>query len=267
MSTTIVKLALCATLGLAVAAAVPADARACSCLPPDLPTSYNNSSDVMLGNVLGRVAGRDTTYFVFQIRETYKGCTQPGQVVLLSSPAQSAACGIELRPGVSYLITASHEVSAGQYAIGLCGYNRQVLALTEADWQFLDGRYSCCGDDCHCVNDDEVQCFADPCSVESCEEGECTANYCGGCFAEFYTELGQAVCTACRSADDCSWGQVCSRDGECRSACDSHADCEPTQYCGADSACHDCRGRTDLSSADVASRCRLDADPARSLRR
>lgn len=194
MITTTSKLTLACLLPVAALVGAPPEARACSCLPPDLPFIYNNSSDVFVGRVLGRVESGHTRFFVFRIRATYKGCAERGQVVLLSSPIESAACGIDLRPGRSYLISAASEVSPGLFSIGLCGYNRPVRQLTEEDWQFLNTRFNCCGGECACVNDDPVLCLVDPCSVASCEEGECIANYCGGCRAEFYTEMGQAVC-------------------------------------------------------------------------
>ena len=72
MNRTLLKLALVCLLAATALMATPKDVRACSCLPPDLAFSYNDSSDVFIGQVLGRVEGTHTNYFVFRIRATYK---------------------------------------------------------------------------------------------------------------------------------------------------------------------------------------------------
>lgn len=259
---TVAKLAFTGVLAAALLAAAPRDARACTCFPPDLPTVYNSSSDVFTGQVLGSLVARNTRFFVFRIGATYKGCTEAGNIVLVSSAADSAGCGVDLRVRQRYLITAAQDEETGVFEISLCGYNAPVSELTDAEWQFLETRYNCCGGECECVNDDPVLCFADPCSVESCEEGECVSNYCGGCWAEFYTESGSLVCNSCRSGDDCAFGQVCSWDGECRTECFSDEDCDDDQFCGGDGACHSCPA--DIAGVLASSLC--GGDPTRDRR-
>ncbi len=206
-----------------VALAAPQSARACSCVPPDLVFTYNNSSDVFSGEVLAQAGGDSLGLgmieYTFRVDRSFNGCTRAGQIVTLTTPGSSAACGLLLSVGERYLITAGAATDPGTFSVVSCGYNRRLADLSDADLAFLNSRFACCGDDCACVSGDEVQCFADPCQVTPpCPDGTCTANYCGGCFAEFYNEIGQAVCTACETGADCSFGQVCSREGQCRTA-------------------------------------------------
>jgi eight-cysteine-cluster-containing protein len=90
-----------------------------------------------------------------------------------------------------------------------------VAELTNRDQAFLAGREVCCGGECCCANGEQpVQCFAQPCSVApACEEAAvCVDNYCGGCNAEFYDAVGNAVCQAsspCNSDTDCAADRWC----------------------------------------------------------
>jgi len=197
--------------------------QACTCLPPDLTLLYNQSSDVFTGEVTGVTRGDYTLGYEFRIARTFQGCSKPGQLVGLFTAASSAPCGVELSLGVEYLITAQRDPGTDRLSISLCGYNRPVGDLTARDLQFLETRRRCCGDECACVAGNPVQCFADPCSVQSCPEGDCVANFCGGCFAEFYDDLGRAVCTPCESDADCAFGLLCA-DRECRSFRDTDGD-------------------------------------------
>lgn len=216
---------------VAIAAALTAlsaldRAEACSCVPPSVESSYQQSTDVITARVLFAVDVRDERWHIAQVDETYKGCLESSDFVLLTTPASGAACGMPLRPGEHYLLNGhdggSH-FGLRTLEIGLCGYNLPVSALTPADRAFLGGRYVCCGDTCACADGSApVACLVDPCqTAPACPEATtCVANYCGGCNAEHYDALGNAVCKApaptneCDTSDDClvtgCSGQVCA---------------------------------------------------------
>ena len=210
-------------------------AEACSCMPPDLVRSYRTHSDVFQGDVLWTWTWGQTRFHLARVRHVFEGCVEPRELVLLTTPQSSAACGIELRTRRTYLITAQDAgtmYGLPRLAISVCGFNVPWRSLTKDQLAFLWGRTVCCGDDCACADGSApVLCFVDPCEVASCPEGTCEANYCGGCFAEFYTDADLRVCNLCRSDEDCSWGQHCSDDGECRTTCELDEDCPDDQWC------------------------------------
>lgn len=197
-------------------------AEACSCLPATVESSYNGSSDVAtLTPLLGYRIGSERWY-IAQVTKPYKGCTDAGDFVLLSTPSSSASCGTRLEIGVEYLINADRRGSlfgVPKLAIGGCDYNLPVDELSDPDRGFLEGRQVCCGRDCDCADGSEpVQCFVDPCQVApACSEAAtCEANYCGGCNAEFYDASGYGVCQAegeCASDADCPGGEWCRQSG------------------------------------------------------
>lgn len=140
----------------------------CKCVQPTLPTTYQSYSDVIRVKVLARVSrGRGTNkvtefngqhLYVGLVQQSYKGKTQSGDFVFVTTPKESAACGVTLR-GKTYLLTTN---SAGQrpgvLAVNLCGYNRpwKDIKTNRNDMEFLndvsgqDGAvyryYSTCGD-------------------------------------------------------------------------------------------------------------------------
>lgn len=212
------KLTAGAAFTLAAVLGHAESAEACSCLPPSVEASYNGSSDVVVAEVLFSFAWRDETWYVADVITTYKGCARAGELVVLSTPSSSAACGIELAPDTRYLINGHADgaiFGVPKLGVGLCDYNLEVSALTASDREFLNGRTVCCGDDCACADGSEpVACFADPCSVTpACAEAvTCVSNFCGGCNAEFYDAFGAAACEArqsCTSDADCGAGEWC----------------------------------------------------------
>jgi hypothetical protein len=219
--------------GLLGAGVVPAEsADACTCLPPDLVRSYNDSESVLRVRVVRERVRGDRVLYRARVVTTYKGCIRPGQRVRLVSSASPESCGLRLEVGRDFLVTADRVRRLRRnLAIDACGFNVPFERLSREQLRFLDTRFNCCGDLCSCVNSESVACFADPCQVAHCPEGECVANYCGGCHAEFYDDLGQAVCQPCARDDDCSFGQHCSREGICLSACESDADCGDGAWC------------------------------------
>lgn len=191
-------------------------ASACSCIVPTVESSYRSASDVAFVDLRRTYVTGDTRYYLGRVVRTFKGCLPTGERVVLKTPADGAACGTELRLR-RYLINGT---AAGTFlgmpvlSISLCSYDRQVSTLTDHDREYLEGRTVCCGESCHCADGSQpVNCFADPCSVApECGEGECVANYCGGCNAEFYDSMGQAVCqdpSECKSDADCPQGSWC----------------------------------------------------------
>lgn len=192
-------------------------AEACSCLVPTVENSYNSSSDVVTAAVSFGFTIGGTQYYLARVQRTFKGCLAAGDWVVLRTPASSATCGVELTAR-RYLINGQEDgrqFGLPALRIGLCGYNQPVADLTERDLAFLDGRTVCCGDTCGCADGSlPVQCFVDPCQVApECSLGECVANYCGGCNAEFYDDLGNAVCqpgdSECVNDEDCPSGEWC----------------------------------------------------------
>lgn len=240
MSRFTLQIVMVALASFIVSFSAQREADACSCAPPNLIENYNWSTDVIRVRVLGHREHGGQIVHLAVVRTAYKGCTERGDFVVLTSPSSGAACGVTLSRG-NWLVNAQAR-RPGVFEISSCGYNLPWRRVDDDDRAFLESRYVCCGEDCACVNDDEVLCFADPCSVTSCDEGECYSNYCGGCHAEFYTESGQAVCNACDDDSDCAFNQVCTDDG-CRTACSDDRDC-PDGFCGRDRVCHD---RADLS--------------------
>ncbi len=223
---------------LALAAARPAEA--CSCLPPDLARSYNQSTDVLRARVLREFEFPGWRFYLARVRTIYKGCLEPGQWVFLTTSASSAACGIRLEPGGDWLLTArASRPGSRVLAVDLCGFNLPFEALTPTQIEFLDTRFNCCGDRCSCVNSEPVLCFADPCQIATCPAGECVSNYCGGCRAEFFDASGAAVCQPCARGEDCGFDQRCGPEGRCLPACESDAACRPESYCATDRACRE----------------------------
>ena len=206
-------------LTLALPLLAPSPAQACSCLQPTVESSYNRSSDVVEALVLFSLPVGAERWMVARVMATYKGCAAEGELVLLTTPRSSAACGVSLQNGQVYLVNGTAVGSAlglDLLNIGLCDYNVPVVDLTNDDRTFLDGREVCCGGDCSCVNGNgPVQCFAQPCSVApACdvEGATCVDNYCGGCNAEFYDATGNAVCQApltCSEDADCAGDRWC----------------------------------------------------------
>jgi len=219
---------LSASAGLAIVLQARV-AAACSCLPSSVESSYHASSDVVTVTPLFGFFAASERRYLAQVTATFKGCSKPGRLVLLTTASSSAACGGSLQLGTEYLINADQDgLSFGLPKLGfnLCGYNLPATELSAHDLEFLAGRNVCCGNTCRCADGSEpVACFANPCDVTpACEEAAvCEANYCGGCNAEFYDESGRAVCepeppekAECSSDADCFQtgcsGQICAAE-------------------------------------------------------
>lgn len=198
-------------------ATVP-EASACSCLPADLATHFNQADAVLRVRILGERNRADGQIaYTARVVTTYKGCAQKRQVLPLVTAPNDGLCGIRLEVGGDYLVTGQRFGRGRAIQVGSCGFNRPFRSLSPEDREFLATRWNCCGDTCACVKREPVQCFVDPCDVASCADGTCTANYCGGCRAEFTSPDGANVCQPCATDDDCPLlGQTCDPEGVCR---------------------------------------------------
>ena len=212
--------------------ATPAVADACSCLPPDIARSYNYATDVVKVTVLRtlRRAPPNRVRYLARVHEAFKGCLQHRDRVILETASSSAACGMHLERRGTYLINGTRPPVIAASArpvlsIHSCDYNRRFGDLTDADLEFLYSRYNCCKGECVCTDGSQpVNCFVDPCQVSRCDVpgAECVSNYCGGCNAEWYDEMGTRVCDgedACLTDDDCAADTWCRPNeagvGEC----------------------------------------------------
>lgn len=211
----------------------PRAAGACSCVPPDLPTLYQQSDRVLEVRVVKVAETATKRIHLARVLRSWKGCDARGDLVRLETPKSSAACGIALPPKSTWVVTGA-TLAAHRIGISLCGFNKVASTLTPAERDFLSTRLVCCRGKCVCGDGSHpVACFADPCQLADCPEGECTANYCGGCNAEFWTEVGQLVCQPCEDDDDCAYDQHCGTEGVCRTDCASDLDCPEDQWCRA----------------------------------
>lgn len=212
----------------------PSDTEACSCMEPTVETSYHQNTDVLKVKIKFTFVRGSSRYYFGKVRKNFKGCIERRSWVILKTAVSSATCGATYEVGRSYLINANPESSWwGIPILGVhsCNYDVRFSELTDEDRDFLNSRYNCCGDECACNDGSEpVDCFADPCEQESCPDGECVANYCGGCNAEFFNEVGELVCT-----DECLSDEDCSEDTWCRSTEAGTLACTP--YVGEEESC------------------------------
>jgi hypothetical protein len=224
---TFAALALCAAATTLLVA--PGRAEACSCIQPDLVSSYGYADDVFAARIGASITVGETRYFRATVLRTYKGCTTRGQRVILSTPSSDAACGAFLSKGGGYLVHGTADKTPSgvpTISIGSCSYNVLLKTLTADEREWLRHRYNCCGESCGCVDGSApVDCAADPCAVDPCTDGTCVSNYCGGCFAEHTDTFGQQVCQPCEADEDCGFDQYCSDDGACRSAGEPGKNC------------------------------------------
>jgi hypothetical protein len=185
----------------ALAATVaPTPARACSCLEVSVERSWHQYSDMFRGIVRAEQIAGSMHHYLVEVRQPYSGCTAPGDIVLVTTPRSSAACGVDLDLGETYVLSATTGPRAPeQYLINLCGYNLPVDAVPRADRAFLQSRPVYCDGSLTCVDDGPpARCFADPCEVApTCDEAAtCESNPCSAipCTAEFYDEGWNPVC-------------------------------------------------------------------------
>jgi hypothetical protein len=187
--------ALCGWLSMEARAA------ACSCLPPDFNRSYDNADHVVHVRVQALLGqnGRTLSYRAVLVEDDYKGCLNAGTRVIIETASDSAACGMNLRPG-EYLLhgrRASDRAGPPRLSVGLCDTNVRWRDLSDDHRAYLDSRTIECDGETSCADGSQpVNCLIDPCQVSQCgvEGAECRANYCGGCNAEWVDPSGALVC-------------------------------------------------------------------------
>jgi hypothetical protein len=225
---------------------LPSLALACRCQQPILDDAlyHNVDSIVIAGKILDEIKqvapsndDIQTRYFAFKVKWVIKSptCTiQKDDVIIVSTGASTASCGLDLQPNTRYTFSA-FAVEADfavlpnvvQVSVGSCAYHVQG-DLSVADQQTLR-QYTkenepypkkctttpcTTGADCDpdreycdavnnvCINFNApcdpfpVDCFAEPCSVtDPCQKGlTCINNYCGGCNAIFLDGNRTQVC-------------------------------------------------------------------------
>ena len=119
----------------------PGSAAACSCLPPDVASSFESSTDVAILKIRGQRERGHSLWYAATVQRVAKGCTARGETVLLQTPSSSAACGLtNLRKGRSYLINGDltgQRHDRDVLAVSLCDYNVPVRELTRRDIAYL----------------------------------------------------------------------------------------------------------------------------------
>lgn len=195
------RFGVAAALAAIGAALLPADAAACSCMPPSLSASWHLSADTVAARILSERRGATQIRYEVEVLQAYSGCLRPGARIHIETALHEATCGQPLRVGARYLLTADAWDTADDpnvFSIHLCGYNRLLSDLTPDERAFLGSRQVICEDtgEVTCADgSDPVQCLQDPCDAETCAEAAvCEANYCGGCGAEFYADDWTPVC-------------------------------------------------------------------------
>ncbi len=179
------------------------NADACRCLQPTVESSWWNNSDSFVVEVTHtRVVGQERQY-VADVVVPFNGCTKAGERIALVTPTESATCGGTLSVGDRWLVFGNSSgivESLRAFDFDSCDLNKPVAQITTDERAYLEGRQVYCADDgtFGCVGQtSQVSCFADPCQVTSCDEdATCYANYCGGCGAEYYDDLGYQVCAS-----------------------------------------------------------------------
>ena len=185
-------------------------AAACSCVIPDLNRSFDNADHVLHVRVVSPLlaASGERRYLAVTVGESFKGCLGARSWVVLSTPGDSAACGAIFERGTEHLVYGSDGGKSrfGMQVIrtGLCSGNSPWDEVSDAELQFLNTRFVCCGDECACNGSEQVACLVDPCSVSTCavEGAMCRSNYCGGCNAEWVDASGALVCEPEDVCDD-----------------------------------------------------------------
>ena len=127
-------------------------AQACSCMPPSISGSFDAATDVAVMRIEGSKLRGDTLYYSAQILRPFKGCTVPGEKVILATSASSATCGeTDLQTRQTILIFGEEDGAWGDITIldiNLCDYNTPVGKLTPDDKRFLGNNAEVCNEEC-----------------------------------------------------------------------------------------------------------------------
>lgn len=173
-------------------------AEACSCLQPDIASSYRANDHAFLGKVLS--AQNHGAYRIYEVRvvRDLKTCMTRGTRVQIATNRSTAACRASLQVGERYALFAHEQLINGvpRLATNSCTANTLIgdVAAEDIDW-LLNRDVTC--DGVTTCNDGTAPyaCLVAPCSVAaSCPTGTCEDNYCGGCNAEYFDANGYQQC-------------------------------------------------------------------------
>jgi hypothetical protein len=183
------------TLLALVAAAV-----SCKCAVPTVKTQYFKPENTRV--VRAVVTSKRTqpcqnckVFYKIKVLEAFKGCKTPSDLEV-STADSSAACGVDLQVGTSYLLYLSSDKVPG---VSSCQGIQMFADVSTSDLKFLRTRKVCCGKRCSCLpGNREWNCYMEPCKSKvkpPCPDAtKCVNNYCGGCFAEWLKEDGFPAC-------------------------------------------------------------------------
>ena len=215
------------------------DAFACKCIQSSVAKAYNDVDAVYAGTIVFKITIAAEVWHIVRVRGVFGGCAKKNDWVIVKTNSGSAACGVDMDEGKTYLLFGDEIPSmwtVSVHSVNSCDPNQKVSSLSASERSWLMARTVCCEKDCACVaGQPTVSCFANPCDFADCPSGTCQANYCGGCNAEFYSETGELVCAPCASDEDCSWNFHCLSQagggGVCVPECEEDADCNEGYWC------------------------------------
>jgi len=232
-------------------------ADACSCMVPDINRSYDHADDVVKARIFGELffSRSGHKWYVGAVGDTFKGCLDQGQLIIVETRSDSAACGMFIRKD-TYLLNGRDKGTFWGIPIlgvGLCDYNKTWDSLTAQDFDYLYSRYNCCGDECICTDGTvPVNCFVDPCMFSKCADPDatCSANYCGGCRAEWYDPWGGVA--DCASSCDPAVEKSCNDDEHVCMAetIEETGMCQPFEHGTTVGAGYKCGGSIGVSCAE-----------------
>ena len=117
----VIALATGLTVGLAASPAA-----ACSCIEPDDEQSFEFADAVFTGEVIEIREDADAWVFFVRVDDVFKGEVTEWQ--RLTSPLQSAECGIVLPMDTTVVVFGYASLEDDHYSVGLCDPNRAIDA-------------------------------------------------------------------------------------------------------------------------------------------
>lgn len=176
-------------------------AQACDCIDEGIARNFDRSDHVFVGRVLFGLELPRHFLYLAAVERNFTGCESTRGLVWLQTEQNWGSCGTRFTPGQAYLMFANKVPGALGFALATddCAGNKPLEQVTSVDFQYLDTRQNCCGDDCSCqLGVNRVSCEQDPCSLAlPCDTAgpvRCEVNSCGSCQAEFYDRDGIRAC-------------------------------------------------------------------------
>ncbi|CAH1793848.1 unnamed protein product [Owenia fusiformis] len=168
---------------------------ACSCLPQHPQQHICGANFAIKALVQSKVTVGMQWVYTVQVQVTFKGSLGIGSATIYTA-FQSAACGVYLQIGETYLLTGSF--SGGQYHISLCGWNPLWSSLTFEQTIFI---YNSCNPIYNCLCQ-VCSSWNSPCSLKSCEwDPSRSVQYGGNAYVNCEASYGACVSKRGR----CSW--------------------------------------------------------------